>query len=297
MTLENLTEACSHSLPIRIGVVFATFPAKDTAPYKYFVLLLNQLQKSCEYELFDVDETDEFVKLLENPASVDGEILVVNAEEARSSLSDFGARIRAQIQSDIVFHDLAVEEPDQIIVVSGVTLSDYHYLIRRASTTMLALGQWDSFMAPPSLAEFLQLLLLRAPYSALEGYVWNSIHMGNRACIFDFTENLDNTRYMALAGVGVCANCDAALVLDGFPNAPAEIRRIAAREWRGDRSTAGTPANIMARLGYDLFLTKGFQPSFPERLRETFSSDGLKELIKFLYAVLLAWLIYANHWR
>jgi hypothetical protein len=286
-----------RSLPIRIGVVFAAFPAKDTAPYKYFTLLLNHLQRSCEYELFDLDETDEFVRLLEKPDNVDGDLMLVNADKARDALKSCGDRLRARIRSDIDLHDLAIEQPDQIVVVSGVTLSDYHYLIRRESTTMLALGQWDRFMAPPSLAEFLQLLLLRAPYSALEGHVWNKIHMGNRACIFDFTENLENTRFMALAGVGVCANCEAALVLDGFPNAPAEIRKVAAREWRGDRLAAGTPANIMAHLGYDLFLTRGFEPNFSERLRETFSSDGIKEFIKFMYAVVLAWLIFANHWK
>ena len=277
----------SAPLPLRIGVVFAAFPVKDTAPYKYFVLLLNHLQKSCEYELFDVNESDPFVALLETPAF--GE---VDAKSARSALAAFGERLREQIRDAIREHDLAVEEPDQIIVVTGVTLSDHHYLIRRGLTTMLALGQWEKFMAPPSLAEFLQLLLLRAPYSALEGHVWNSIHMGNRACIFDFTENLENTRFMALAGVGVCANCEAALIRDGYPAAPSEIRTVAARDWRGDRSVPGTPAAIMARLGYDLFLTKGFEASFRERFRDVLTSDGLKEFIKFVYGLLLAWLIY-----
>jgi hypothetical protein len=152
-------------------------------------------------------------------------------------------------------------------------------------------------MAPPSLVEFLQLLLLRAPYSALEGHVWNTIHLGNRACIFDFTENLENTRYMALTGVGVCADCEAALIADGFPNAPAEIKHVAARGWRGDRSEPGTPANIMARLNYDLFLTKGFEPSFWQKARDIVAGDGLKELVKLIYAVLLAWLLFQLRWK
>ena len=285
-----------RALPLRVGVVFAAFPAKDTVPYKYFVLLLNQLQRSCQYEFLDIDEHDAFVTILETATLEAGEALVA-ANEARAGLGSFGERLRGQIRTLIDRYDLAVELPEQIIVITGVTLSDYHYLIRVGSTSMLALGQWDKFMAPPSLAEFLQLLLLRAPYSALEGHVWNEIHLGCRACIFDYTDNLENTRFMALAGVGVCSNCDAALARDGFPNAASEIRKVAARDWRGDRSSTGTPANIMARLGYDLFLTKGFEPSIREKLLETLSSEGIKELIKFLYAILLAGLLFIAGWK
>jgi hypothetical protein len=53
----------------------------------------------------------------------------------------------------------------------------------------------------------------------------------------------------------------------------------------------------MARLGYDLFLTKGFEPSFLERLRRIFTDDGIKELIKFLFAVLVAWVIFKAGWK
>jgi hypothetical protein len=288
-TNEELSEIARRGRPIRVGIVFAAFPAKDTTPYKYFLLLLNSLQRSCEFELFDVNEDDDFIRTLDSK--------IVDADTARNGLEEFGVRLRHHIALAIKAHDLAVEQPDQIIVVTGVTLSDYHYLIRRKLTTMLAVGQWERVMAPPSLVEFLQLLVLRAPYSALEGNVWNTIHLGNRACIFDFTENLANARLMVLAGVGVCANCAAALDRDGFPDAAAEIRRVTARDWRGDRTLPGSPANIMARLGYDLFLTKGFEPTITERLRRIFTDEGAKELIKFLFAVLVAWLIFKTGWK
>jgi hypothetical protein len=274
---------------IRVGVVFAAFPAKDLTPYKYFLLVLNRLQRSCEFELFDADENDEFVRLLADGA--------VDADEARKGIKAFGARLRAQIDLAIHAHDLAVEQPDQIILVTGVTLSDHHYLIRRGRTTMLALGDWEKSMAPPSLAEFLQLLVLRAPYSAIEGEVWNGIHLGNRGCIFDFTENLENTRFIALAGVGVCSKCAAALEHDGFPNAAVEIQRIAGRDWRGDRATPGTPTNIMERLGYPLFLTKGFEPSSRERLRLLFTDEAGKELVKLVFLVLVAGLCFLTGWK
>jgi hypothetical protein len=123
--------------PLRVAVVFAAFPAKDLVPYKYFVLLLNHLQKSCEFELVDLDEDDAFVHVL----SMSG---VANADQARAGLADFGTSLHSQIAAAIVHHDLAAEQPDQIVVVTGVTLSDYHYLIRRGSTTLLALGSGRS---------------------------------------------------------------------------------------------------------------------------------------------------------
>jgi hypothetical protein len=239
---EGLRQVERKGRPIRVGVIFAAFPAKDTTPYKYFLLLLNSLQRSCEFELFDIEEDDDFIKRLSSK--------IVDADTARNGLEDFGTRIRTQIAMSIEAHDLAVEQPDQLIVITGVTLSDYHYLIRRKLTTMLAVGQWEKAMAPPSLAEFLQLLVLRAPFSALEGNVWNSIHLGNRACIFDFTENLDNARLMALTGVGVCSNCASALACDGFPNAAAEVRRVAAPRlaWRTNTSWIAGQYHGQARL-------------------------------------------------
>ena len=278
-----------HTSPMRIAIVFAAFPARDITPYKYFLLLLNQLQRSCEFELFDVDEDDEFIKELRKS--------FVDADKVRNKLDAFSIRLRQQMSVAIENHDLVAEQPDQIIVVTGSILTDYHYLIRRNKTTMLALGLWEKSMAPPSLAEFLQLLVLRASYSALEGHVWNTIHFGNRACIFDFTENLENARFMALTGVGVCSECAAALARDGFPDAALEIRKIAGREWRGNREAPGTPANIMERLGYPLFLTKGFEPSLTERLWLLFTDEISKEVAKLIFAVLIAWLLFKAGWK
>jgi hypothetical protein len=274
---------------IRAGILFAAFPAKDLTPYKYFLLLLNRLQRSCEFEVFDPDDEDPFLRSLGKR--------VVDADRVRAGLAEYGSRVREGIASAIGTHDLATTTPDKLIIVTGAILSDYHYLVRRQKTTLLALGHWEKSMAPPSLAEFLQFLVLRAPFSALEGEVWDTIHLGTRGCIFDFTENLENTRLMALTGVGVCSECAAALARDGYPDAAAEIQLIAGREWRGDRSIAASPANLMERLGYPLFLTKGFEPSWRERMRQLMSDEFAKEAVKFVFAVLIAYLLFRAGWK
>src|SRR4051794_354094 len=96
--------------PIRGGLIFAAFPAKDITPYKYFLLLLNVLQRSCQFELFDIDQSDPFIK--------DLHASIVDANGARAGLDDFGYRIRKQIALSIEAHDLAAEEPHQIIIIT-----------------------------------------------------------------------------------------------------------------------------------------------------------------------------------
>jgi hypothetical protein len=270
-------------LPLRVAIAFGAFGVRDLTPYKYFLLLLNRLQRTCQFEIHDIDGGDAFLRSLAKSAD--------NAQQARDGLADFGERFRRHIEQGIKRYDLAKDAPDQFVLITGLTLSDSRYLIRRGRTTMLALGLWEKYMAPPSLAEFLQLLALRAPYSAIEGHVWNQIHLGNRACIFDFTAKLSNTRLMALTGVGVCSDCERALELDGFQEAASEIRRIASREWCGTITEVGSPAHVMARLGYNLFLTKGFEASFLERVKKVLADDGLKEFVKISLALLLAWLL------
>jgi hypothetical protein len=270
-------------VPLRVAITFGDFGVRDLTPYKYFLLLLNRLQRTCQYEIHDIHDKDVFLLSLVAERH--------SAKRAKDGLADFEARFRGHLEQRNNFYGLANAPPDQFVLITGATLSDRYYLIRRGQTTMLALGLWKKYMAPPSLAEFLQLLVLRASYSDLEGQVWNQMHLGNRACLFDFTPNLADARLVVLAGVGVCHDCERALKVDGFQEAASEIRRIASREWCGTITEVGSPAHVMARLGCDLFLTKGFEASFLERAKRILMDDGLKEFLKISLALLLAWLL------
>ena len=269
---------------IRVALVLAAFPTEKESAFKYFLLLLNRLQHTFEFEFHQPPENDAFVSYLESKERLD-------ADETENQLIEFSARLKGSFNKRVTRWDLSKTYVSQIIIISLASLSNYHYLIRRQNVTLLTLGEWDRSMAPPSAAEFLQVAILRAAYSALEGHVWNSIHIGTRACMFDFTVHLDDTRLMMLVGLGVCSECERALIADGHEEAPNEIRHIVERSWLGDRTTPGSPARIMAQFGYDLFLTKGFTTTFRERLKQVLQEDAAKELIKLLFAILLAVLI------
>src|SRR5688572_7466825 len=61
-----LTQGDHKGRPLRVGIVFTAFPVKKITPYKYFILLLNTLQKSCQFELFDIRDNDRFIEILKS---------------------------------------------------------------------------------------------------------------------------------------------------------------------------------------------------------------------------------------
>lgn len=292
--------------PVSVALVLAHFPKRHVVAFKYFVLLLNRLQQTFEFAFYDPPVEHALMKLLRKrwafpwtrhskPNKESGPIgrNLVDPDDARPHLVPFAETLKAVAEERIKRFDLAPAFPQQVIIISRATLSNYHYLIRKQKVSLLALGEWDRSMAPPSAAEFLQLVVLRAAYSATEKGAWNTIHLGTRSCVFDFTRNLQDTRMMTLVGLGVCGDCENALKKDGFVRSPAELRFVAEKTWLGKRSEPGTPANIMARFGYDLYFTRGFTSTFAERLRQLLEEDAAKELIKLVYLVvgtaLLIW--------
>ena len=312
------TPGADDKRPIGVALVLAHFPTRQISALKYFLLLLNRLQRTFEFGFYDPPLDHPLMAVLK-PDPVTpirkrwlpvllsrsaGELWramtgrgpkqLIPPDRLRKELLPFGSALSSKAADRIEQFDLAPTFPEQVIVISRVTLSNYHYLIREGHVSLLALGEWDRSMAPPSAAEFVQLVLLRAAYSATEKGAWNTIHLGTRSCAFDFTRNLQDTRMMTLVGLGVCDECRRALEEDGFVDSPAEIRHVAEKLWLGKRNEAGTPANIMARFGYDLYFTRGFTSTFSERVRQLLEEDAAKEFIKMIYLLvgtaLLIWL-------
>lgn len=67
-----------------------------------------------------------------------------------------------------------------------------------------------------------------------------------------------------------------------------DLEAALSKDWIGSKGKPGSPASTVAKLGYDLFLTKGFKPGYFESLIEIVQRDGTKELLKLVGAVLLA---------
>lgn len=63
-------------------------------------------------------------------------------------------------------------------------------------------------------------------------------------------------------------------------------------KWFGVSSDPGCPAGIVAKLGYDLFLTRGITPTFRERARTLLLDQGTKQLLKLIAGGLLAAILF-----
>jgi hypothetical protein len=123
------------------------------------------------------------------------------------------------------------------------------------------------------------------------------MHLGTRACLFDFASRLEDTRFKTVHGF-ICSSCRAALSVDGNHQLAEDVARASDTcQWLGKSEEPTSPASVVAKLGYDLFLTKGVAPTFWESARAALRDDGVQEFIKLLYALLLACLLFRLGWK
>jgi hypothetical protein len=65
----------------------------------------------------------------------------------------------------------------------------------------------------------------------------------------------------------------------------------------GRRDDAGSPAAIVSKLGFDLFITKGLSATTWERVTARLQEEGIKQLMTVLGVVLGAGLLFWLGWR
>ena len=114
--------------------------------------------------------------------------------------------------------------------------------------------------------------------------------MGTKGCLFDFTSDLAEARYKALQSF-VCSACRSRMQENGAIQLADNIARVLDFSWLGTPSDPHCPAGVVAKLGYNLFLTKGIQPTFWENIRSILRDETTKEIIKLVFAILLAALL------
>jgi hypothetical protein len=264
---------------IQIGIVLCDDIAEPAVPaLKFLLLQLNTLQSTFEYQFLPVPD-DSLLSRLASGKEL--ERIGVERELPRfaNAYSDFLHRRAAA-------YELPAVLPDQILVVSRATFSDRYYVTGSEDVTILALGNWERVMAPPSLVEFIVTLALSASVDTLP-LAHDPTHLGTKGCLFDFNENLSNARFMSLQGF-ICRSCRRELDEAGYPRLADEIAKILDKRWMGTSTDSGSPAGIAAKLGYNLFLTKGLVPRFRERFLSNIEQEGIKALIKFIGEIILA---------
>jgi hypothetical protein len=270
----------------RIGVVLNGLQGKaNTVALRYLILEMNRVQSTFEYEFLPTPD-DPWLALLRQPGPT-------ARSEVKAGAADFFVRHQSYLCGLNTKYSLMEAPPDYVVVVCLTTFDDTYYSTRSGGVSVIALGNWQRHMAPPSIVEFLLTLIVREAVASVSPTLRGSVHLGTKGCVFDFTLALDDVRFKVLSGL-VCLHCRGALITDNLPQLAQEVQSLSSKKWLGLSSQAGTPAAIAAKLGHDLFTTKGLQATRWEKLLHALSEEGAKQVLVVLgvvvAAVALAWL-------
>ena len=278
------------STPHRLGLLLVGVKESNVSALQYLLLQINQLQQTFECEFLPAFE-DEFLTRLKSKDTI-------SRDETKKQIPAFSQRYLARLEQLISTYGLREQPPEYFVVISLARFDDEYYSTRTGNVSVIALGNWERHMAPPTIVEFLLTLVVREAIAALSPSLRGSIHLGTKGCVCDFTLNLEDARLKVLSGF-VCGYCRTALETDNLPHLATEIERILGKRWLGKATNPATPAAIVSKLGHNLFTTKGLQPTKWERFVSALQDEGAKALMKvagFILVALLAGLAGALGW-
>ncbi len=281
--MSTVTGALTNQEVKRIGILLVGLEKINLAALKFLVLKINSLQKTFQYEFLPCNYQNEFTQMLLNKRPVDRERL-------KNEAPRFLDRHKEYLQTVIDEYNTKESPPDYFIIYTMAKFKDEYYTTRKGNLSVIALGNWERSMAPPSILEFFLTLTLRESIAAVSPSLEGSIHLGTKGCLCDFTHSLDEVRQKVLQGF-ICDFCRKSLQRDQLPNLADEIVTVLKKEWLGRSVQSHSPASIVSKLGFNLFTTKGVEPTFWETFLNLLRKEGVKQLIQIIGGLILAGLL------
>jgi hypothetical protein len=267
---------------IRIGVMIAPLGSGDDhRALEYLLLYQNTLQKSFEFHLLTVPDDpliDEF-----NPNQSP------DSDEVEKKMPDFIKKFRKILAEDASDFGLDQDPVGPIIILSAATFSNNFYTIGGNDWGIIALGNWQSDMAPPSIVEFFLSIIIgmSVGFSCAES---DLLHYSIKGCCFDFAAELKNARFSVLTGF-ICAKCLEEIRKTQSDQLAKDAQMLLKKEWLGTVAEPSIAAVTAKKLGYDLFHTKGIVPTRWERIQTTLEEEAVKTILKIISAVAIAGLL------
>lgn len=170
-------------------------------------------------------------------------------------------------------------------IISEARFRDNYFYTSNGFISIIALGDWKRWMAPPSILEFIQVLVLQSALLTLGANLHT--HLGTRGCLMDFSARLSDARQKVLAG-NICHECSTIISEHGYPGLVDELRPLLSKDWLGNSTDPTSPAAIISKLKHDLFITKGLEPSLLERARMSLMQEGFKQIPTIIGLVVAA---------
>jgi hypothetical protein len=169
------------------------------------------------------------------------------------------------------------------LLLTGAAFTDHYYYTAIIGVGVIAMGDWERNMAPPSILEFIHSLVLKDAIWSVSPAIGS--HLETRGCLFDFSAKLSDLRQSVLIG-SICSECKAAMEYTGQGAFVADLAKVLSREWLHDTSNPASPASVVAKLKHDLFITKGLTPSPRESIKMALVQDGTKQVLQIAGAVI-----------
>jgi hypothetical protein len=261
--------------PKKVGVLIGDLRADVTA-LKYLILYLNRLQPFFEYELLPFDTNAELLKRLSARGQADRSVV-------DPLISNFYRSYCDLLAGETAKYKLRFCPPEAFVVLTKCSFSDGYYGTWDGRTFVVALGSWQTEMAPPSFVEFMLTLVIRGTLQ-VTCKRFNSQHFGTKGCLFDFNANIEDTRFKVLHAF-ICHDCRKHLA--ETPGLADKMVEIQDSRWFGKSDDPSSPAGIAYNLGYDLFRNKGLKPTGWDKIKKLLSEEGPKEAVKWVFAVIL----------
>ncbi len=273
----------------RIGLVSRLDGVNDAA-LRYLILQLNTVQSSFEFEFLSPPPEDPFLRNLAGGTTCD-------RVAVREDCAHFKNRLIAYTCGQGSLFGAEEPPPENIVVLTGARFNDNFYSLRSSGVSVIALGNWKRWMAPPSVLEFALTLTIREAITTVSpvgsgAVLRRSVHLGTKGCPCDFTESLSDARQKVLSSF-LCAFCKKAIRDAGAGEVIPDIEAMLAKSWLGPADDPSSPAGVVSALGHDLFIVKGLRPTAWELIRIALRREGAQQFLGLVQTVTAAVLISA----
>lgn len=267
----------------RIGILLADLGNVNVLALKFLILRINMLQNIFEYEFLEVDSHDPFIKMLKNKASV-------SIDNVESDAPNFIVRFRKFILEQKEEFGAREHLPENFILITTANLLENYYSIEVENMDILALGNWKSEMAPPSIVEFILPLIIAGSIAFMDKWFQEAVHIGTKGCLFDFTPTINDARFRVLNGF-ICSYCRVNLKVHGYGELLKELSPVLDKKWLGKSTEPHSPAGICSNLGCELFITKGLKPGLWENFLIFIQQESVKSFLVIITSIITAALI------
>jgi hypothetical protein len=166
----------------RVGVIISNSSPLQTPALRYLILHLNCLQNVFEYEILPNELENSPLAVLNTEEEVEDRHKLRN-----EAIPRFLPLYQEYLREQSAAYNLKQEPPFNFIFISLATFKDGYYstrpnfeLTQPNRMSILALGNWEREMAPPSILEFILTLVLRESVAFVAPSLRTSIHLGTK---------------------------------------------------------------------------------------------------------------------